>query len=502
MTPRDTVADAHRRYRHAVERAAARILRDHDEAGDVASEAYLAMLERGPDDRRAALSWLLTTARNRALNVVRDRQRAARRPLEIPQPPADAPLVDTRQTDLVSRAMATLSERDQAAVLMRYVSEASPAEIAETLGVTVPVARVVVHRAIKRLRTQTVLLLAGHHGAGRECAARLQRQASSGIPTGHDQCGACAAVADEIAALTAHSLLPVAALPAARHAASRLQEFAASLKTHVHGWESRTAEAAAVLLIATGMVTPGATPATASRPSVAVAAPRSSTPVALPAPKPAAPGIRRIAAATPDPTTLATDAEGDTTGLVGPPPGVTVLGTTLRLPDALNGSAERGHDIRSIAAYTQAGRDGAPETLVFLLGMAEAPPRNSTFTINWTFEGTQCTGGATTQTGDQMSDQTVAWLSAACTEELGDVADLERRPASWYQTLTPSVQGGVVAVRIPLRALEDGMRELFAPGAVLSDLFAASQAGTGGVYSAVDQAPDGDEGLRYTIGSR
>lgn len=502
MTPRETVADAHRRYRLAVERAAARIVRDRDEAGDVASEAFLAMLERGPDDRQAALAWLLTTARNRALNVVRDRQRAARRPLDIPEPAADAPIADAHQADLVARALSTLSERDQAAVVMRYVAEASPAEIADALGVTAPVARVVVHRATKRLRAETVRLLAGHHGADRACAERLQKLASNGIPASHDGCGACTAVADEIAALAAHSILPVAVLPVARHAAARLREFAASIKPHLSGLESRTAEAAAVLMIATGLVAPGVAPAASSPVRPVAASQQRAARIAARA-NPIVPQARsRVAAALPGNKTIVTDADGDAQPLVGPPAGVRVLGRTLQLPDPLNRSENRGHDIRSFATYTEAGRDGRPETLVFLMGMAAAPPRGSYYTVNWLFEGTDCTGDAGSQTASDAYGAEAASLTVSCAEPLTVITDPNHRAPSWTVEMTPSFDGHVVAFRVPLRGLEEDLRELFAPGRTLTGLTATASTSVGIGYRSVDQAPDDGTGVRYTIGER
>jgi len=500
MTPTETVAEAHRRYRGAVERAASRILRDREDASDIASEAFLAMLERGPRDRQAALAWLLTTARRRALNVIRDRQRAARRAPAPPGDDADPRVTDERLTRLVAAAMARLSERDQAAVLLRFVQDCSPGEIAGTLGISVPASRVVVHRAVKRLRVETVRLLCEHHRVEQSCATRLAKLASAGIPTGHQDCSPCASVADEITALAAHSLIPVAAAPLIDSVASRARDAIASVKPRWTGAESHAAEAVAALIIATGLVAPSPSAATTGpafprvtapviddRTAGAMRSPNATGPLALAQPAAAAKGV------------AVRDADGDAHELVGPPPHVEVLGTTVRLPDALDRSARGGNDIRSFVTYTEATSGG--EVLVFLIGLAGPAAKDSIFTVSWSFDATACTGTATTQTASTAAPEPSQSLSASCpSEQIIRIGD-ETEPTSWYEPLVPHLRGDVIEIRIPLGDLRDGLAELLRPGRTLTALVATSNEFAGVVSTQVDQAPD-EGGIRYTIGGR
>lgn len=500
MTPPDTVADAHSRYRGAVERAAARILRDREDASDVASEAFVAMLERGPQDRQAALAWLLTTARNRALNLVRDRQRAARRALMVLDEHEAPGISDDRPATLIAAAMARLSERDQAAVLLRFVNDCPQDEIAATLGVSVAASRVVVHRAIKRLRIETVRILAAHHGAQASCESRLAKLASGGIPAGHDGCAPCTSVSDEISALAAHSMIPAGAAPLLQSLTTRARDAIASMTPRVSGAESFAAEALAAVIIVTGLIAPSlpARHGVAGTPVAAQAsAPRPRTAAALAA------VARPAAAARPaskiGPVTVA-DAEGDGETLVGPPPGVTVLGKTIRLPDALDPSAGGGNDIRSFSAYTQAGKDGRPETLVFLIGMADDVGDQSSFDVTWNYAGTDCSGDVGVSTYNGASDPT-AWLRSSCMTPLTDINLMESEQSSWSVDLTPRIRGTVIEITIPLRTLTDGLEKLLRPGATLTGLTALSSVAQGALFTEMDRAPDSD-GITYTIGRR
>lgn len=501
MTPPETVADAHHRYRGAVERAAARILRDREDASDIASETFLAMLERGPRDRQAALAWLLTTARNRALNLIRNRQRAARRLVLVADVEETPEIADERLASLVAAAMSRLSERDQAAVLLRFVEDCPPEEIAATLGVSVPASRVVVHRAAKRLRIETVRVLAEHHGVEGPCAARLAKLASAGIPAGHDGCAPCSSVTDEISAIAAHSLVPVGAAPLLHNVVARARDAIMSLKPNLGGAESHAAEAFAALLIATGLVAPSIQVAD----TVPSDAPRPVAPIAsVSRTAGAAKTVQRaVAAAKPRvtvPTTLAEDAEGDLQPLVGPPPGINVLGTTIRLPDAFDRSAARGADIRSFAAYTQADESGRPETLVFKLGMADTVARDATFDVAWHFDGTGCTGESSLNTRRNAADDSASFTAYCPTQGLLPLAEEEQEPTYWNFELVPLVRDNVVEIRIPLRDLPQGLEKLLRPNTTLIGLIASSSAYKDLVFAEVDRAPD-EDGVRYTIGS-
>src|SRR6266478_5229540 len=96
MTPPEEVTRAFALHRRRIEAIAARILRDAEEASDVASETFISLIENGPDDPDSVAAWLNVSARNRALNRLRARSRAQRREQLV----ADVPDEQVRHRDV------------------------------------------------------------------------------------------------------------------------------------------------------------------------------------------------------------------------------------------------------------------------------------------------------------------------------------------------------------------------------------------------------------------
>ncbi|MGH2875274.1 MAG: RNA polymerase sigma factor [Solirubrobacteraceae bacterium] len=117
-------------------RTAYLIVGDHAAAEDIAQEAFLAAVHRLErfDRRRRFGPWLSTIVANRAIDWAR--ARAARR--ETGQEPADSVVaLEPQPTGYSPRLMAALhalSVDQRAVVVMRYVLEYTPGEIARTLG--------------------------------------------------------------------------------------------------------------------------------------------------------------------------------------------------------------------------------------------------------------------------------------------------------------------------------------------------------------------------------
>lgn len=123
-----------RRHWPRAYRAAFLIVHDHAAAEDIAQEAFLAALrhlERFDRERRFG-PWLGAIVANRAIDWAR--ARAARRESGLEPPdsaaPADAP---GPYSDEVLAAMAGLSPEHRAVVVLRYVLEYTPGEIARAL---------------------------------------------------------------------------------------------------------------------------------------------------------------------------------------------------------------------------------------------------------------------------------------------------------------------------------------------------------------------------------
>jgi RNA polymerase sigma-70 factor (ECF subfamily) len=123
-----------RRHWPRAYRAAFLIVHDHAAAEDIAQEAFVAAIRRLDrfDRRRPFAPWLGAIVANRAIDWVR--ARAARREsadqgLEL----ASSPDPVGRYSENVLAALAALSPEHRAVVVMRYVLEYTPGEIARAL---------------------------------------------------------------------------------------------------------------------------------------------------------------------------------------------------------------------------------------------------------------------------------------------------------------------------------------------------------------------------------
>ncbi len=126
-----------REYRRVVA-IAQRIVRDTDEAEDVAQDVFVSFYRKHPADAGYAPAWLHSAAAHAALNWIRSRERRGRRELahtldrEVAIDPA-ARAEDAETRAEVRAALARLDERSAALLALRY-SGLSYEEIAAALG--------------------------------------------------------------------------------------------------------------------------------------------------------------------------------------------------------------------------------------------------------------------------------------------------------------------------------------------------------------------------------
>ncbi len=124
-----------RRHWRRAYRAAFLIVHDHAAAEDIAQEAFVSAIRTLDrfDRRRPFAPWLGRIVTNRAIDWTRSR--AARR--EVDEDPPDCAAADPKglgaYSEEVVRALAELSPEHRAVVVMRYVLEYTPGEIAEAL---------------------------------------------------------------------------------------------------------------------------------------------------------------------------------------------------------------------------------------------------------------------------------------------------------------------------------------------------------------------------------
>ena len=125
-----------RRHWPRAYRAAYLIVHDHAAAEDIAQEAFLAAVRRLDrfDRRRPFAPWLTTIVVNRAIDWTRARRARRESGEELPDTAAPPATTAGRPyDDDVLAALASLSPEHRAVVVLRYVLEYTPGEIARAL---------------------------------------------------------------------------------------------------------------------------------------------------------------------------------------------------------------------------------------------------------------------------------------------------------------------------------------------------------------------------------
>ena len=125
---------------------------DRAAAEDLVQDAYMAVLQqlRADGERELQIGYVITTIRNRFLDRVRRDQREERR-LRLVVGGAGEP-----EPALMPSQLASLSERDRAALVLRYVEDLPVPDVAASLGVSVHAAESLLARARARLRGKDV----------------------------------------------------------------------------------------------------------------------------------------------------------------------------------------------------------------------------------------------------------------------------------------------------------------------------------------------------------
>ncbi|MCU1367101.1 MAG: polymerase subunit sigma-24 [Ilumatobacteraceae bacterium] len=128
---------------------------DRSKAEDLVQDAYLSLLRRSRSGAltEASVGLITTTIRNRFLDGIRSSKSEDRRLRLVAV--TDAPTDTGRPVDDESSRTdptAHLSERDRAALVLRYVDGLSVAEVAGELGLTVHAAESLLTRAKSRAR--------------------------------------------------------------------------------------------------------------------------------------------------------------------------------------------------------------------------------------------------------------------------------------------------------------------------------------------------------------
>lgn len=150
-----------RRFELPLLQYATRILGDRDRARDVVQETFVE-LQRSPRHQldHAPAKWLFTVCRNRALNVCRKEKRMTYLDEEIleKQESQDAAPNERIEREEASgfllRIVATLPPRQQEVLQLKFQNDLSYQEISEITKLSVNHVGVLIHTALKTLRTR------------------------------------------------------------------------------------------------------------------------------------------------------------------------------------------------------------------------------------------------------------------------------------------------------------------------------------------------------------
>jgi RNA polymerase sigma-70 factor (ECF subfamily) len=131
------------------------LVHDREKAEEIVQEAFAKVwaARNTPQARDEFKRWLYKAILNLARDQARQRKRWALLQFWAPPPPNPFDEVERRADDAaLVDALRRLDARERAAVHLRYFEDRPFAETAETLGVSEDHARVIVHRALAKLR--------------------------------------------------------------------------------------------------------------------------------------------------------------------------------------------------------------------------------------------------------------------------------------------------------------------------------------------------------------
>ncbi len=140
---------------------ATRIIGDRERARDVVQETFV-QLQRAAREQvdPAPVKWLFTVCRNRALNVCRKERRLTfvdeqvLEDREAAQPAPSERIEQTEARGFLLRILGTLPPRQQEVLQLKFQSDLSYAEIADITNTSAGSVGVLIHTALKTLRTR------------------------------------------------------------------------------------------------------------------------------------------------------------------------------------------------------------------------------------------------------------------------------------------------------------------------------------------------------------
>jgi RNA polymerase sigma factor (sigma-70 family) len=123
------------------------------DADDCYQETWLAALRAYPRlrDARNLRGWIFTVAHRKSIDHIRSRRR---RPIPVEEVPERAPVSADDGQPEVWTLVQRLPTKQRSAIALRFLADASHAQIAEVMGTSEEAARRNLHEGLKRLRTE------------------------------------------------------------------------------------------------------------------------------------------------------------------------------------------------------------------------------------------------------------------------------------------------------------------------------------------------------------
>jgi RNA polymerase sigma-70 factor (ECF subfamily) len=138
-----------------------RILHERTEAEDVLQEVYLTVWRKAADfdaDRASPMTWLITIARNRAIDRLRARGQRRTDPLEAAgeiadvSPSAQSGMEDAETGARLKDCLARLAEREQTALHGAYFGGNTYEDMAERMKMPLGTMKSMIRRALLKLK--------------------------------------------------------------------------------------------------------------------------------------------------------------------------------------------------------------------------------------------------------------------------------------------------------------------------------------------------------------
>lgn len=149
------------RYRHRAHRVARSVCRDEGRAQEAVQEAFMSIWRTrvSYEERRSVAPWLLTVARNRAIDVARRNQphamhRAVEEHLERVAAAgiSDEQVVATERAHHLLGALAQLPDAQRKVIILAFYAQLTHTEIAERLELPLGTVKGRIRLALQRLR--------------------------------------------------------------------------------------------------------------------------------------------------------------------------------------------------------------------------------------------------------------------------------------------------------------------------------------------------------------